>query len=101
MAGAKVVVEFLTEAVGGRVTPVALVQAYRPHLRVGDGGYLGVSFCGDESIGPVRPGVPVTAQVAFLHNPAANYAALAVGHQFQVLEGSRIVAVGVVTALLA
>lgn len=101
MAGAQVVVQFLPEAVGGRSAPLSLVDSYRPHLRVGKGEHLGIAFCGGESSERIRLGVAISAQVSFLYGPRVDYICLAVGSQFQVLEGDRIVGVGVVSGLLA
>ncbi|MGK3996225.1 hypothetical protein [Sorangium sp. So ce1024] len=75
-----------------------LSETYRPHFRVEDGEYLGVQFVGggDE---PAPIGVPIDAQVTFPYAPKVNYEPLRLGVQFQVLEGRRIVAVGVITEL--
>lgn len=100
MPGAKVVVQFLDADVGGRKGATYLVKGYRPHFRVGDGEYLGVEFSGNESSEPIRPGVCVNAEVAFVYADEIDYAALVAGSQFRVLEGARIVGIGVVTELV-
>lgn len=99
MPGAKVVVQFVDVDAGGRAGPFYLTNRYRPHFRVEDGAYLGVAFCGDESSEPVRTGVCVAAEVSFVYAPSVDYAALTADSQFQILEGRRIVGVGVVTEL--
>ncbi|KYF54110.1 hypothetical protein BE08_38595 [Sorangium cellulosum] len=50
---------------------------------------------------PAPIGVPVDARVTFPYAPRVNYEPLRSGVQFQVLEGRRIVGVGVVTELTA
>jgi len=100
MPGARVEVQFLAADVGGRAGPTYLVKRYRPHLRVGDGEYLGVAFCGDDSSEPIRAGDCVSAEVIFVYAPNVDYAALVTGSQFQILEGARIVGIGVVTELV-
>jgi hypothetical protein len=99
MPGAKVVVQFVDMNVGGRAGSTYLNNRYRPHLRVGDGEYVGVAFCGGDSSEPIRTGVCVSAEVSFVYAPNVDYAPLIAGSQFQVLEGKRIVGVGVVTEL--
>lgn len=94
--GAKVVVQFVDAAVGGRQRPAFLARGYRPHFRVGDGDYLGVAFSGDDSGEPVRPGICVSAEVEFLYIGGMDYSALDSGAQFVILEGARTVGVGVV-----
>jgi hypothetical protein len=103
MAGfAEVWVEFLPTAEGGRGSPVILAGgasgAYRPHLRVrgGEGEMLGVEFV-DGPDEPVAPGGATYATVRFAYEPRVPYEALAVGVEFEVLEGSRVVGVGRVT----
>lgn len=54
MLGAKVVVQFVDANVGGRQGSTVLVNAYRPHFRVGDEGYLSVAFSGDASNDPMQ-----------------------------------------------
>ena len=99
MPGAKVVVQFVDVNVGGRAWPTYLINRYRPHFRVGDGEYLGVAFCGDDSSEPIRAGACMSAEVAFVYAPNVDYAALIAGSQFRILEGERIVGIGVVTEL--
>ncbi|WP_438018875.1 hypothetical protein WMF18_07250 [Sorangium sp. So ce315] len=103
MPGARVCLQFISSAVGGRATPAVLSEAYRPHFRVEDGEYLGVQFvAGGDAPAPIGvPGVPIDAQVTFPYAPQVNYEPLRLGVQFQVLEGRRIVGVGVITELTA
>src|SRR5258708_21141443 len=103
MAGfAEVLVEFLPTEKGGRRTPVCLstdATHYRPHFRVrnGDGEMLGVEFV-DGPDEPVPPGGRTYATVRFLFEPDVCYDALAVGAEFDVLEGGRrVVGLGEVT----
>jgi translation elongation factor EF-Tu-like GTPase len=103
MAGfAEVLIEFLPKEKGGRRTPICLGTdasgRYRPHFRVrdGDGAMLGVEFV-DGPDDPVLPGGSAYATVRFVYEPEVCYDALVVGAQFEVLEGSRVVAVGQVT----
>jgi translation elongation factor EF-Tu-like GTPase len=98
MPGAKVCVQFICPEAGGRASPVILSQSYRPHFRVDTGEYLGVQFVGGCSES-AEAGVPISAEVTFAYAPEVNYEALKVGAQFQILEGRRIVGVGVVTEL--
>ena len=99
---AEVVVEFLPTERGGRRTPVYLSTDspahYRPHFRVcdGDGEYLGGEFV-DGPDDPVVPGGSTYATVRFVYEPEVSYDALVVGAQFEVMEGSRVVATGRVT----
>ncbi|GAA5177106.1 hypothetical protein GCM10025771_13670 [Niveibacterium umoris] len=95
MHGARVLVEFVSSAVGGRDIPLVLSPTYRPHFRVGDGEHLGVTFIEEGRI-PVACGEVVEARVLFAYSPSVEYKALQVGTQFSVLEGARIVGVGIV-----
>ncbi|WP_437782878.1 hypothetical protein [Sorangium sp. So ce1097] len=54
---------------------------------------------GDDAPAPI--GVPIDAQVTFPYAPQVNYEPLRLGVQFQILEGRRIVGVGVITELTA
>jgi translation elongation factor EF-Tu-like GTPase len=103
MAGfAEILIEFVPTEKGGRRTPVWLSSDgpahYRPHFRVrnGDGEYLGVQFV-DGPEGPVLPGGSCCATVQLIYEPEVCYDALAVGAEFEVLEGSRVVGIGRVT----
>jgi len=77
-----------------------LSKAYRPHFRVRGGEYLGVAFLGDASCEAVEPGACASAEVNFVYAPDVDYGELVVGAQFQVLEGARIVGIGVVSGLV-
>ena len=100
MPGAKVLVQFVAAEVGGRTMPAYLTREYRPHFRVGSGEYLGVVFSGDESSRPIQPGICTDTEVAFIYAPNVDYGDLVVGSQFEILEGARIVGVGVVSELV-
>jgi hypothetical protein len=99
---AEVFVEFLPTDNGGRRAPVCLSTeehlGYRPHLRVEgcDGEYLGVQFV-DGPDDPLPPGATTYATVRFIYEPNVCYDALVVGAQFEVMEGSQVVAAGRVT----
>ena len=99
---AEVLVEFVPTDNGGRRTPICLSTDgpahYRPHFRIigGDGEYLGVEFV-DGPDDPVPPGGSTYATVRFVYEPEINYDGLVVGAQFEVMEGSRVVATGRVT----
>lgn len=89
---------FLRADEGGRQRPPALEGGtYRPHVRVGpDGEHLGVAFVA----GPrdVAPGDEVSATVDLLYfDLSVDYRPLQEGVSFDVLEGHRVVARGVVT----
>jgi len=99
MTGAMVYVQFISAEAGGRSLTTYIKEPYRPHLRVGDGEYLGIEYIEGQDE-PIPPGIGVNAKVKFVYSPQVNYDALRVGEQFVVLEGSRIVGVGVVTGLL-
>jgi translation elongation factor EF-Tu-like GTPase len=91
---AEVWVEFLSREAGGRRSPVGLDDlGYRPHLRVGDGEYLGVEFV-DGPEQPTEPGESTFATVRFLYAPQVDYRALVEGAQFEILEGGRTVGHG-------
>jgi translation elongation factor EF-Tu-like GTPase len=102
MAGhADVWVHFLATEQGGRRSPVILSDDtghYRPHFRVrgGDGEMLGVEFV-DGPNNWVQPGDSANATIRFPYELRVCYDALAVGAEFEVLEGSRVVGVGHVT----
>ena len=99
MTGATVYIQFINAEAGGRGLPTYIREPYRPHFRVGDGEYLGVEFI-DGPDEPVLPGIGVNAKVRFIYSPKVNYEVLRVGVQFVVLEGGRVVGVGLVTGLL-
>lgn len=98
MSGAKVQIQFVAAAVGGRDS-APLCSPYRPHFRVGQGEYLGVEFVG-EADARASSGELLHAQVRFMY-PGVSYEALKPGVQFVVLEGPHIVGVGVVRELLS
>jgi len=99
MPGAKVLVEFVGADVGGRESAAHLAESYSPHLRVGSGEYLGVAFA-EIAGSSARDGRCVSAEVNFVYAPTVDYGDLAVGAQFQILEGARIVGVGRVVELV-
>lgn len=76
----------------GRATmPVLVGGIYRPHLRVEDGEYLGVSFVD----GPqAHPGSMTHALAVLMYEPGVDYSALVVGTHFEVFEGPAIVGSG-------
>ncbi|RZJ13076.1 MAG: hypothetical protein EON50_09885 [Acidovorax sp.] len=78
--------------IDGRATmPVLTGGIYRPHLRVEDGEYLGVSFVD----GPqARPALLARALAALVYEPGVDYSALAVGTHFEVFEGPKVVGSG-------
>ena len=90
-------IKFRTPLNGGRTNPVILNGgAYRPHLKVGDGEYLGVAFV-DGSPEPVSPGESTIANVVLVYEPDVDYSALISGADFEVFEGNNNVANGKVT----
>ena len=95
MVGAVIRIKFLSASDGGRVRAPALIGGwYRPHFRVGIAGeYLGVAFVGGPP-GEVKPDIEFEATVALIYD--VDYSALAPGAQFDVLEGPRTIATGVV-----
>jgi hypothetical protein len=98
MQGANVRIEFISPEAGGRTHPPYIKEPYRPHLRVGNGEYLGISFIeGPDE--PISFGICVNAKVIFMYSPEVCYGALKVGVQFQVLEGAKIVGVGKVIGI--
>lgn len=98
MTGALVQIHFISSDAGGRGAPVIISPSYRPNFRVGTDEYLGVTFVGGSS-DAVSPGSSIQAEAIFVYAPTVNYDALQVGIQFQVLEGNRIVGVGVVSGI--
>ena len=102
MAGfAEVEVEFLPTEKGGRKAPVWLGESadpkYCPHFVVmGGQEYLGVEFV-DGPDEPIPPGRRCNATVRFMYEPEVCYASIAVGVEFEVREGSRVVGFGRVT----
>ena len=100
MTYADVWVEFLSAEAGGRSTPLDLStdapETYKPRLRLSiTGGLLGVEFV-DGPDGLIAPG---TATYATIRTDELDVSstALALGAQFDVLEGGRVVARGRVT----
>jgi translation elongation factor EF-Tu-like GTPase len=79
---------------GGRTDPLAACGGvYRPHLRVGElGEYLGVAFVSGPSW--VAPGDEADVTVRFLYD--VDYSPLQPGTKFEVVEGARVVADGIV-----
>lgn len=97
MAGAKVLIQYVAAAVGGRDNmPVS--APYRPHFRVGTGEYLGVELANDSGT-HTGAGAIFTATARFVYD-GVPYEQLKPGVQFQVLEGPHIVGIGVVEELI-
>lgn len=92
----EVTLTMLTKAVGGRSTPIFHNYGhYRPHAVVRDDlEMLGVAFM--EGPEQIAPGETVTVQLHAMYHPDVDYHKLAVGTQFIIVEGFRIVAVGLV-----
>ncbi len=97
-------ITFLSASKGGWENAISLScdtdPKYRPHLRVvgGDREYLGVEFV-DGPDDPVMPGETTFATVRFSYMPQICYDALAIGTEIEVMEGSRVVATGLVTRI--
>lgn len=93
---AVVSIRFLSPSADGRaVLPSLTGGRYRPHLRVGDGEYLGVAFVdGPEQ---ARHDEDTIATIALIHE--VDYTALQAGVGFDVLEGPHLVATGRVVGL--
>src|SRR5690348_15477121 len=90
----EVEIMFLSKAQGGREQPPVLTEPirYRPHLAVGKGERLGVTFLTAPE--DIRANVPFTAILALVHYPNVNYASLVPEAEFTIHEGSRIVGRG-------
>lgn len=71
----------------------SFADGYRPHLRIGEGDYLGVSFF---DVGSVVPGVSARAKASLMYWPDVDYSALVPGVHFQVMEGAHVVGHGAV-----
>ena len=99
---AEVLIELLPTEKGGRRSSICLstdsTVLYRPHFRVlgGNGEMLGVEFV-DGPDKPVPPGGSTYATVRFVSEPDIRYDELAIGSEFEILEGDRIVGVGRIT----
>lgn len=78
------------EECGGRHAP--FTEGYRPHFIVGDGQWLGVvaTYCPR----PVAPGEEADVEFALMYHPNVDYSELNVGVEFEMQEGSRVVATG-------
>jgi hypothetical protein len=89
-------VRFLNAEDGGRQwLPNLKAGTYRPHLRVPpDKMMLGVEFVDGPPI--LEPNVAVRATLRPLYAPSIDYSTLAVGTHFDVVEGPRVVAHGVI-----
>jgi hypothetical protein len=97
MPGALIEVVFLSLEKDGRNSLPHLKESYRPHFRVNNGEYLGVSFI--DAVDPVLFDTSLTAQVNFLYHSKVNYDALQVGVEFEILEGPNIIGYGRVVGL--
>ena len=92
---AEIEVGWLSQDDGGRSLPLRMTgrPAYSPHLRVGPTGEsLGVAFV-DGNPEVVSPGERGIATVLLMYE-RVNYAALAPGAEFEVLEGPNVVGRG-------
>jgi hypothetical protein len=90
-------VMFLPSEQGGRnLGPALNNQRYRPHLRVPpDPSMLGVEFV-DGPEGPAPFGTIVPATVRLVYEPAVSYSALQTGCSIEIVEGARVVGLGLV-----
>ena len=70
-----------------------ILEGYRPHLRVGEGEYLGISFT---DIAQATPGDTFRAKASLMYWPDVDYSSLRAGVQFQVMEGAQTVGCGTV-----
>ena len=71
-------------------------DGYRPHLRIGDGEYLGISFFDVDS---TTSGTSLRAKASLMYWPDIDYSGLVPGVHFSVMEGAHVVGQGtVVTA---
>ena len=92
MRNVELVVTFLAPDQGGRTKPIE-INGYRPHLRVPpDDTMVGVEFLGPEGVAPL--GIPISATVRLVYDPAVSYSALQPGASIEILEGARIVGRG-------
>ena len=88
-------VTFLSSDLGGRKTPA--MTGYRPQFSYDGFDWDGIQSYPDREC--VYPGETVMAYIAFL-NPEHHRGKLYPGKEFQVREGSRVVATGIVTRVL-
>ena len=88
---AVVSIRFVSPSADGRAVLPSLTGGwYRPHLRVGDGDYLGVAFVdGPEH---ARHDQDIIATIALIYE--VDYTVLQAGVGFDVLEGPHLVATG-------
>ena len=71
----------------------SVFDGYRPHLRIGDGEYLGISF---SDVGSSAPGASVRAKASLMYWPEVDYSGLVPGVHFLVMEGAHTVGQGTV-----
>lgn len=92
--GVRVQIDFKAHREGGRATATDLCSGiYRPHLRVGQGEYLGVAmFNGPRDF--VMPGASACADAVLMFQPNVDYSPLICGVVFEVLEGAQVVGTG-------
>jgi hypothetical protein len=69
----------------------SVTDGYRPHLRVGDGEYLGISFF---DVNRVSAGDCFHAKASLMYWPNVDYSCLKAGTKFQVVEGGLSVGQG-------
>lgn len=89
-------VKFFSHEAGGRKRP-PLLQGYRPHFVVPPREeMLGVEF----AYGPsdYQPNEEVAARVICLYEPSVSYDTLIVGADFEIVEGPKVVGIGIVAA---
>jgi hypothetical protein len=94
----EVEVRFLSTEEGGRnQLPGLKSGTYRPHLRVSpDSPLLGVEFVdGPETF---QPNLLLQATLRLTYTPLVDYSMLTIGTRFDVVEGPKVVASGVVMA---
>ena len=94
--GVLVRIKMKPESEGGRHGP--FTDGYRPHFVVpGHEVWLGVRA--SQCPGPICPGQETDAVFALMYHPSVDYSILKVGTSFDMMEGPRIIATGVILEL--